>query len=113
MKETPKAKYSRILLKLSGEALGGESGIGISPEAVQDMARQIREVRDLGVQVVIVVGGGNIFRGLSGSERGIERATGDYMGMLATVINALALQDALEKLGVATRVQSAITMSQV
>jgi len=111
--ETGRPKYRRILLKLSGEALGGESGIGISPEAVQDMARQIREVRDLGVQVVIVVGGGNIFRGLSGSERGIERATGDYMGMLATVINALALQDALEKSGVATRVQSAITMSQV
>jgi uridylate kinase len=77
------------------------------------MAAQVREVRDLGVQVVIVVGGGNIFRGLSGSERGIERATGDYMGMLATVINALALQDALEKQGVPTRVQSAITMSQV
>jgi uridylate kinase len=113
MKETPKAKYGRILLKLSGEAIGGESGIGISPEAIQDMAQQIREVRDLGVQVVVVVGGGNIFRGLPGSERGIERATGDYMGMLATVINALALQDALEKLGVATRVQSAITMAQV
>lgn len=113
MKEHPKSKYGRILLKLSGEALGGESGVGISPEAIQDMAQQIREVRELGVQVVVVVGGGNIFRGLSGSERGIERATGDYMGMLATVINALALQDALEKLGVATRVQSAITMAQV
>jgi uridylate kinase len=113
MKETPKDKYGRILLKLSGEAIGGESGIGISPEAIQDMAQQIREVRDLGVQVVVVVGGGNIFRGLPGSERGIERATGDYMGMLATVINALALQDALEKLGVATRVQSAISMAQV
>jgi uridylate kinase len=113
MKEIPKAKYRRILLKLSGEAIGGESGIGISPEAIQDMAQQIREVRDLGVQVVVVVGGGNIFRGLPGSERGIERATGDYMGMLATVINALALQDALEKLGVATRVQSAISMAQV
>ena len=87
--------------------------MGIRPEAVQDMAEQIREVRELGVQVVVVVGGGNIFRGLSGSERGIERATGDYMGMLATVINALALQDALEKLGVATRVQSAITMAQI
>jgi uridylate kinase len=108
-----KAKYRRILLKLSGEALGGERGIGICPEAVQDMARQVQEVRDLGVEVVIVIGGGNIFRGLSGSERGVERATGDYMGMLATVINSLALQDALEKLGVATRVQSAITMHQV
>ena len=113
MKEPKHPKYGRILLKLSGEALGGEAGIGISPEAVQDMARQIGEVRELGVQVVVVVGGGNIFRGLKGSERGIERATGDYMGMLATVINALALQDALEKIGVATRVQSAISMAQV
>jgi uridylate kinase len=110
-KENP--KYTRILLKLSGEALGGEKGVSISPEAVQNMAEQIREVRELGVQVVIVIGGGNIFRGLPGSERGIERATGDYMGMLATVINSLALQDALEKIGVATRVQSAIAMSQV
>jgi uridylate kinase len=113
MKQTKSPKYSRVLLKLSGEALGDEKGVGIQPEAVKDMAEQIREVRDLGVQVVLVVGGGNIFRGLPGSERGIERATGDYMGMLATVINALALQDALEKLGVATRVQSAITMAQV
>ncbi len=113
MKRTNRPKYSRVLLKVSGEALGGEGGIGIRPEAVQDMAQQIREVRELGVQVVVVVGGGNIFRGLHGSERGIERATGDYMGMLATIINALALQDALEKLGVATRVQSAITMAQV
>src|SRR5213595_4033200 len=106
-------KYGRILLKLSGEALGGQAGVSISAEAVQSMAEQIREVRELGVQIVIVIGGGNIFRGLPGSERGIERATGDYMGMLATVINSLALQDALEKLGVATRVQSAITMSQI
>ncbi len=106
-------KYRRILLKLSGEALGGEAGTGICPEVVHRMATQIREVRELGVQVVIVVGGGNIFRGLSGSERGIERATGDYMGMLATVINALALQDALEKQSVPTRVQSAISMAQV
>ena len=113
MKKTKHPKYGRILLKLSGEALGGVAGASISPEAVQSMALQIREVRELGVQVVVVVGGGNIFRGLPGSERGIERATGDYMGMLATVINALALQDALEKLGVATRVQSAITMAQV
>jgi uridylate kinase len=113
MKQSQSPKYGRILLKLSGEALGGQTGVSISAEAVQDMARQIREVRELGVQVVVVVGGGNIFRGLKGSERGIERATGDYMGMLATVINALALQDALEKIGVATRVQSAITMAQV
>jgi uridylate kinase len=108
-----KPKFSRILLKLSGEALGGETGVGISAEAVQSMAEQICEVRNLGVQVVVVVGGGNIFRGLTGSKRGIERATGDYMGMLATIINSLALQDALEKLGAPTRVQSAIAMSQI
>lgn len=113
MKKNLKPKYRRVLIKLSGEALGGESGMGISPEVVHGMARQIGAVRALGVQVVIVVGGGNIFRGLQGSEKGIERATGDYMGMLATVINGLALQDALEKAGVETRVQSAITMAQV
>src|SRR6202142_2569697 len=113
MTTAKKPKFSRILLKLSGESLGDAHGLNISPEAVQNMAAQIREVRDLGVQVVLVVGGGNIFRGLSGSKRGIERATGDYMGMLATIINALALQDALEKIGVATRVQSAISMAQV
>ena len=109
----PVSKYRRILLKLSGEALGGEAGYGISPEAVHDMATQVAEVRQLGVEVVIVVGGGNIFRGVQGSEKGIERATGDYMGMLATVINALALQDALEKKGVLTRVLSAITMTAI
>src|SRR5258707_11708563 len=113
MTTAKKPKLSLILIKLSGESLGDANGVGISPEAVQLMAEQIREVRELGVQVVVVVGGGNIFRGLSGSERGIERATGDYMGMLATVINALALQDALEKLGSPTRVQSAIVMSQI
>ena len=113
MTATKRPQFYRILIKLSGEALGGKSGISISPEAVHHMAAQIREVRELGVEVVVVVGGGNIFRGMSGSERGIERATGDYMGMLATVINALALQDALEKIGSPTRVQSAIAMSQV
>jgi uridylate kinase len=113
MKKVEKPKYHRILLKLSGEALGGEDGAGICPEFLREMARQIAEVRRMGVQVVVVVGGGNIFRGAFGAGQGIERATGDYMGMLATVINALALQDALEKLGVATRVQSAISMSQV
>ena len=113
MKKRATPKYRRILLKLSGEALGDESGCGINPEAIHEMARQVREVKDMGVEVVIVVGGGNIFRGLHGSEKGIERATGDYMGMLGTVINALALQDALEKQGVPTRVQSAIAMSQV
>ena len=113
MKKAEQPRYSRILVKLSGEALGGAEGRSINPVAVADMAEQIREVRDLGVQVVIVLGGGNIFRGLAGSEKGIERATGDYMGMLATIINSLALQDALEKIGVPTRVQSAITMAQV
>ena len=110
MSKTKKPQFSRILLKLSGEALGGQAGVGISAEAVQNMAEQICEVRELGVQVVVVVGGGNIFLGLTGSKRGIERATGDYMGMLATIINSLALQDALEKLGAPTRVQSAIAM---
>ena len=113
MIKTKRPQFSRVLLKLSGEVLGGETGNGISPEAVRSMAGQICEVRELGVQVVVVIGGGNIFRGLSGSERGIERATGDYMGMLATIINSLALQDALEKLGAPTRVQSAIAMSQI
>ncbi len=108
-----KPRFRRVLLKLSGEALGGDDGVGICPDAVRTMAEQIAEVRGLGVQVVVVVGGGNIYRGAAGGAHGIERATGDYMGMLATVINALALQDCLEKLGVATRVQSAIIMSQV
>jgi uridylate kinase len=109
----PQPRYRRILLKLSGEALGGGAGQGIDPLSVHDMACQVAEVQKLGVEAVIVVGGGNIFRGLQGSEKGIERATGDYMGMLATVINALALQDALEKEGVPTRVQSAINMTQI
>jgi uridylate kinase len=113
MNKNNRLKYKRILLKLSGEALGGTAGVGIDSTAVSEMANQVMEVRKLGIEVVVVIGGGNIFRGLQGSERGIERATGDYMGMLATVINSLALQDRLEKLGVETRVQSAITMSQV
>jgi uridylate kinase len=113
MKKARRPKYRRILIKLSGEALGGGDGVGINAASISTMAEQIEEVRSLGVQVVVVVGGGNIYRGASGGGKGIERATGDYMGMLATVINALALQDALEKRGVATRVQSAINMSQV
>ena len=113
MKKAPVAKYRRILLKLSGEALGDEHGNGVNPTRTADMAAQIGDVRKLGVEVVIVIGGGNIFRGISGSEKGIERATADYMGMLATVINALALQDALERHGIPTRVQSAITMTQI
>ena len=113
MKQAKRPKYKRILLKLSGEALGGPTGLNINPQAVRGMAGQIRAVRKLKVQIVIVVGGGNIFRGLSGSKRGMDRTTGDYMGMLATIINALALQDALEKLEVPTRVLSAISISQV
>lgn len=107
------ATYKRILIKLSGEALGNETGSGISPEAIQKVATEIKQVRDLGVEVSVVVGGGNIFRGFAGSQRGIERVTGDQMGMLATVINALALQDSLEKFGIPTRVQTAIPMAQV
>jgi uridylate kinase len=112
-KASKPAKYTRVLLKLSGESLGDANGVGIGPEAVHRMAEQICEVRELGVEVVVVVGGGNIFRGLSGSERGIERATGDYMGMLATIINGMALQEALEKAGVNTRVQTAIEVKNV
>lgn len=108
-----KPKYRRILLKLSGQALGEQDGQGISAQALRKMAGEIKEVRKLGVEVVVVPGGGNIFRGLSGSQSGIDRVVGDYMGMLATVINALALQDALEQVGVPTRVQSAITMHQI
>jgi uridylate kinase len=111
--KSSKAKYRRVLLKLSGEALGNGESNGIDGARVADMAGQIGEVRKLGVEVVIVIGGGNIFRGVAGSEKGIERATADYMGMLATVINALALQDGLERRGVPTRVQSAINMTQV
>jgi uridylate kinase len=101
------------LLKISGEALAGGAGFGISADAVGTFAREIQEVHDLGCQLALVVGGGNIFRGLAGSAFGVDRATGDYMGMLATVINSLALQNALEKLGVSTRVQSAIAIQEV
>ena len=107
------AKYRRIVLKLSGEALAGEQGFGINPSVVEEIAAQIKKVRDHGIDVAIVVGGGNIWRGLSGSAKGMDRATADYMGMMATVMNALALQDALEKQDVDTRVQSAIEMRQV
>ncbi|ADU51118.1 uridylate kinase [Thermaerobacter marianensis DSM 12885] len=108
----PRPRYRRVMLKLSGEMLAG-GGYGIDPEVVDSIARQVREVVDLGVQVAIVVGGGNIWRGVQGSAKGIDRATSDYMGMLATVINALALQDALEKHGVDTRVQTAIEMKEI
>ena len=106
-------KYNRIVLKLSGEALAGAHGYGIDPETVETIAKQVVEVNKLGIQVAIVVGGGNIWRGLSGSAKGMDRVSADYMGMLATVMNALALQDAMEKNGVATRVQTAINMQQV
>jgi uridylate kinase len=105
--------YRRIVLKLSGEALAGSQGYGIAPEVLSRIAEEVREVTRLGVQVAIVIGGGNIFRGIAASAGGMERATADYMGMLATVINALALQDALEKAGLQTRVLSAIEMRAV
>lgn len=107
------AKYNRVVLKLSGESLAGDAGFGITPSVVEDIARQVKKVHEKGVHIAIVVGGGNIWRGLSGSAKGMDRATADYMGMMATVMNALALQDALEKLDVDTRVQTAIEMRQV
>lgn len=109
----PQPRYKRVVLKLSGEALAGEAGTGIDPEVLQAIAEQVKEVRDRGVDVALVVGGGNLWRGVAGSARGMDRATADYMGMLATVINALALQDALEKQGADTRVQSAIEMREI
>ncbi len=108
-----KSIYKRVLLKLSGEALMGDQEFGISSEVITSYAKQIKEVTELGVELAIVIGGGNIFRGLSGSSQGIDRVTGDHMGMLATVINSLALQNAIEKLGVSTRVQSAIEMEKI
>ncbi len=106
-------KYNRILLKLSGEALGGARDYGIDLAVVQTIAGQVKRVHEMGVQIALVVGGGNIFRGLAASEKGFDRATGDYMGMLATVINALALQDALERTGIPARTMTAIQMPQV
>ncbi|KPC76697.1 UMP kinase [Laceyella sacchari] len=106
-------KYKRVVLKLSGEALAGGMGYGIESNVIHSLAKQIKEVVELGVEVAVVVGGGNIWRGIKGSERGIDRATADYMGMLATVMNSLALQDALESMDVPTRVQSSIEMRQV
>jgi len=105
--------FKRILLKLSGEALMGGLEYGADPVRIQAIAAQVSKVQQRGVEVAIVVGGGNIYRGLSGAAQGMDRATGDYMGMLATVLNALALQDALEKADAVTRVQSAITISEV
>jgi uridylate kinase len=107
------AAYKRILLKLSGEALMGDEGYGIDPKVMKHIALQVKGVKDLGVTVAIVVGGGNIYRGIRAEEQGLDRATGDYMGMIATVMNAVALQDCLETLGLDTRVQTAIQMAQV
>jgi uridylate kinase len=108
-----KRLYDRILLKLSGEALMGDRYYGIDPDTVSYMANEVKKAYELGTQIAVVIGGGNIFRGVEAAEQGIERATADYMGMLATVINALALQNALEKIGVNTRVQSAIEMREL
>jgi len=109
----PETKYQRVLLKLSGEALMGDQGFGIDPQVVSRIASEIKDIHDLGVQVAVVIGGGYIFRGIKASAEGFDRVTADHMGMLATVINALAIQDALEKMDVYTRVQSAIEMRQV
>jgi uridylate kinase len=109
----PEPAYRRVLLKLSGEALMGEQAVGIDPAVTTQIARDIAEIQGLGVQTAVVIGGGNLFRGLAASAKGMDRATADYMGMLATVINALALQDALENQGVLTRVASAIEMRAV
>ena len=118
MRETKSAasalKYKRVILKLSGEVLrGGKTGDPIDSDTLFQVCSQVREIHQLGVQVCVVIGGGNIFRGLNGEKRGVDRLTGDYMGMLATVINGLALMDCLEKMGVSTRVQSAIPMNQI
>ena len=107
------SQYKRVVIKLSGEALAGDLGFGFSPEMIKSIAAEIKDVVDLGVEVALVVGGGNIWRGKIGAEMGMERANADYMGMLGTVMNALALQDSLENLGVPTRVQSSIVMTQV
>lgn len=106
-------KYKRVLLKLSGEALQGEQGYGIDPKVISEIASQIAEIVDGGVELAITVGGGNIFRGLAGAAEGMDRAQADYIGMLATIMNALALQEGLERAGVDTRVQSAISMQEV
>ncbi len=106
-------KYRRILLKLGGESLTGDSGYGIDPERAEDIALRVKEIHELGVDVAIVIGAGNLWRGRTGIERGMERATADYMGMLATVMNALALMDAMERMGLYTRVQSAVEMHAV
>ena len=109
----PVPQYKRILLKLGGEALAGQGGVGINPTMAEDVAAKIKIVRELDIQIALVLGAGNLWRGKDGLSHGMERSTADHMGMLATVMNALALQDALERLGIATRVQTAITMQAV
>ena len=109
----PKTTFTRVMLKISGEALMGDQGFGLHPPTVERVAREVKTVHDLGVEICMVIGGGNVFRGLQGSAQGMERTTADYMGMLATVMNALAVQSALESIGVYTRVISAIPMDQV
>jgi len=112
-KTLPKPKYKKVLLKISGEALQGKKGYGISPEELETISQEIVGVHSLGIEVALVIGGGNIFRGVAGTKSGIDRTTGDYMGMLATVINAMALQDSLEKKNINTRVLSAIEIEQI
>ncbi|WP_407928579.1 UMP kinase [Alkalihalobacterium elongatum] len=107
------SKYNRVVLKLSGEALAGDLGYGIDPAVIHSIATQVKDIVELDVEVAVVVGGGNIWRGMAGSAKGMDRATADYMGMLATVMNSLALQDSLETIGVQTRVQTSIEMRQV
>src|SRR5690554_2711154 len=111
--DTPKTTFQRVMLKISGEALMGDMAYGLHPPTVQRIAQEVKSVHDLGVEICMVIGGGNIFRGLQGSAQGMERTTADYMGMLATVMNALAMQSALETMGVYTRVISAIPMDQI
>ena len=108
-----RARYKRVILKISGEVLTGEGDYGIDPEMIKQIAQEVKEVKNLGIDVAIVIGGGNIFRGMAASTRGMDRASADYMGMLATVINGLAFQDALEKIDVDTRVQTAIEMREI
>lgn len=110
---TSQASFNRVMLKISGEALMGDQGFGLHPPTVERIAREVHTVHEMGVEICMVIGGGNIFRGLQGSAQGMERTTADYMGMLATVMNALAMQSALEGLGIHTRVISAITMNEV
>lgn len=113
MSDAPQTTFNRVMLKISGEALMGDQGFGLNPPTVERIAREVHTVHEMGVEICMVIGGGNIFRGIQGSAQGVERTTADYMGMLATVMNALAMQGALESLGIHTRVISAITMNEV